>query len=274
MALKTDGVHVGAIEQVWIWPSMPKVASSATFALHGGVLINERTSRFGVAPDTKGVLLDGWPAALYFVSAVRVVAIGALNQSLIHLMVDGHGELRLDIGVALVAERRLRRFEQGLHLAMVNIVAAGATYIARGVIRVVKAPVLCQVALQAPGVYFLGGSVCGVEDIGFVAAFNMCLAFTVAIRATDPVAALHSRRLGMRIAGKVAGNLFVAGGANVGAHGNLRSRVLLLLCGRYADCIGLRRGSSLSCGGHHARTHQQDQTKSQSRQISENGTNR
>jgi hypothetical protein len=272
VALVANTVNIGAVEQVWSLPSVRNVAGNAALALHGAVLIDERTGSFGVAPDTKGVLLDGWPATLHFVSAVRVVTIRALNQSLIHLVVEGRGELRLDIGVALVAEGRLRRFEQGLYLAVVNVVAACATYIARGVIRVVKAPVLCQMALQTLGVHFLCAFIGRIEDFGFVAAFRMCLTRAMAILTSYSVAALHPRRLEMRITGKVLRDLFVAGGAIVGACGILRSRVLLLRRGRFAGCIGLRRGTSKSCGGHHARAHQQKHAKS--RQSSENRINR
>ena len=274
MALATDRVHIGAVEKVWIFPSVRKVAGDAALALHGAVLINERTGSFGVAPDTKGILRDGRAAALHFVCAMRVVTIGTLNQSFIHLVVDGHGELRLDIGVAFVTEGRLRRFEQRLHLTVVNVVAADATYIAPGVVRVAKPPVVRQVALQALSVHFFCAFIGGIEDFGFVAAFRMRLARAVAILTSYPVAALHPGRFEMGITGKVLGDLLVAGGASVNARGILRSCVLLLRRCHVADCIGLRRGAGQNCGGHHARAHQEDQTSSQSRQCSEARTNR
>lgn len=165
----------------------------------------------------------------------------------------GHGELRLDICVALVAEGRLRSLEEGLYLAVVNVVASDAAYVALGVSRGVMTPVLCLVASQALGVHFLGGSIGGVEDLGFVAALNMRMARAVATLAIDPGGAVHLRRHGMRIVGKVAGNLLVADSANVGAHQILRGRVPRLRGCRVADWIGSRWGSGQSGRGHDAR---------------------
>jgi hypothetical protein len=157
---------------------------------------------------------------------VRVVTIGALNKSLIHFVVEGHGELRLDIGVALVAKLRLRRFEQVLYPAVVNIVAADAAHIAPGVVRIVEAPMTCQVTLKALGIRFSSVSIGRIEDLGFVAAFRMRFAGTVTTFATDRVPSVHRGRRCMGIASKIRGHLFVACGANVVAHEIPRLRVI------------------------------------------------
>ena len=43
---------------------------------------------------------------------MHVVAVRALNQSLRNLVVEGQGELLLDVVVALVAQLRLRRLQE------------------------------------------------------------------------------------------------------------------------------------------------------------------
>jgi hypothetical protein len=58
VALKTNSVHGGAIEQVRIWPSVRDVAGRAAFAPYGSMLIDERAGRLAVAPYAKVVLLE------------------------------------------------------------------------------------------------------------------------------------------------------------------------------------------------------------------------
>jgi len=150
MALHAQCVHVGPVEQARIRPAVRRVAGSAAFRLHNVMLINERTSRFGVALDANGVLLCGGLESLFLESAVRVVAIGALHQPLIHFVMEGHGELRLDVGVALIAESRLGNREQLLLVHTgVNAVASDAAYVTLAVRRALKVRVLAIMATQA-----------------------------------------------------------------------------------------------------------------------------
>jgi len=111
VALATDRVDVGAIEQVWVRPPVREVAGCATLALNDCMLIEKRTSRFAMALYAKAILLDGRIVTFLLVGTVRVVTIRTLNQSLIYFVMEGHRELRLNIGVAFVAEGGLTSFE-------------------------------------------------------------------------------------------------------------------------------------------------------------------
>ncbi len=88
---------------------------------------------------TAGVLIHKWPAVLHVAlgadrvligrgldvvvpeGAVNIMAVAALDQALIHLVMEGHVEERLHVVVALEAERGLRGLQQLLCLAGVNV---------------------------------------------------------------------------------------------------------------------------------------------------------
>jgi len=62
---------------------------------------------------------------------VRIVTVGALDQSLFNLVARGHGELWLDVVVTLKAKLGLLQFEQMLRCARrMDGVAADAAHIA------------------------------------------------------------------------------------------------------------------------------------------------
>ena len=100
-----------------------------------------------------------------------VVAIAALDQAFVHLVVERHIERRLSVGVALEAERRLRSLEQRFFfLALMNAVAAGTADVRLGVGRAVKVRVRSRVTGQALGVNLFGRVLRGIEYLGYVAA--------------------------------------------------------------------------------------------------------
>ena len=88
------------------------MARSATFRLYRRVLIHKRTANFGVALGADRVLVSSGLQVAVPEGAVRVVTVAALDQALIHLVVEGHVELRLLVGMALEAELGLRSLEQ------------------------------------------------------------------------------------------------------------------------------------------------------------------
>ena len=104
VALQADRVHVGAVQQPWIRSAVRSVASGAPFGLDHRVLIHKRPGRLGVALGANRILLRRRPQSLLAKRAMRVVAIGALYQSLFHFVMERHGELRLHVGVALETE--------------------------------------------------------------------------------------------------------------------------------------------------------------------------
>jgi hypothetical protein len=70
--------------------------------------------------------------------------------------VEGHGELGLDLCVALEAESRLRRLEQGILLAAVDVVTSEATDIAFRMRAALKVRVFALVTAKALLIDFFG----------------------------------------------------------------------------------------------------------------------
>ena len=84
----------------------------AAFHLHRLMLEYERASLVGVAREANRVLRRRGSHLLGRHRAVRIVAVGALNQALIHPVVKGHVELRLLLQMAGVAKLGLSLDQQ------------------------------------------------------------------------------------------------------------------------------------------------------------------
>ena len=108
MALQAEQVDVAHSQHVGIGASVRYVAGGAAFDLHGLVLEDERTLLIGMAGEADGILGRGGAYLLGADRAVNIVAVRALNQTLIHAMVEGHLELGLLLQVAGVTKLRLR----------------------------------------------------------------------------------------------------------------------------------------------------------------------
>ena len=134
MALQADGVHIGARQQFRICSTVRKVTRSATFRLDRGVLINERSGHSGVAFCAYIELPGGSAALTLSIGVMRIVAIGALDHASRNVVLEGHGELRPDVIVALIAQFRLRQPEQMLRRAgAMNAMTTDAAYISLAV---------------------------------------------------------------------------------------------------------------------------------------------
>lgn len=193
MALQANRIHIGSVQQPRIRPAVRRVACSAALGLDHRVLIHKRAGRLRVALGAHRVLLRGTHKALPSKGAVRVVAVGALYQSLFHFVMEGHGELRLDISVALETKLRLSGLEQVLRDARsVNAVAGDAAYIAFSVSRALKVRVLSLVAAEALLVHFFRCCLGRVEDLRYIAAaVNVRFAGTMTPFAGDPGSAMQ-----------------------------------------------------------------------------------
>ena len=112
MALETDRVNVGAVQKPRIRPSVRRVACDAAFRLDHVMLVDKWSRRLCMALGADSILLRGSAQSFCPKRAVRIVTIRATDQSLFNLVVKGHAELRLDVGMALEAEFRLLNFEQ------------------------------------------------------------------------------------------------------------------------------------------------------------------
>ena len=161
VALIAQEVDVRHIEQPGILRPVRRVASRATLALDRRVLVDKRPALICMALGADLIGIVPRPDVVPLKCAVHIVAIGALNQALVHFVVEGHVELRVLLGVALIAEHGLRSLEQmlalsaghgarrsaaeqsrdmelRLHVCAVNAVATGAANTGLGVRRALK----------------------------------------------------------------------------------------------------------------------------------------
>ena len=83
------------------------VAGFTTFDLHRLMLEYEWASLVGVARKAGGVLRRRGAHLFGCDGAVRIVAISALDQALVHAVVKRHRELRLLLQVTRIAKLRL-----------------------------------------------------------------------------------------------------------------------------------------------------------------------
>ena len=83
--------------------------------------------------EARRILSGDIPRILRMGSGMWIVAISAPYELLIYFMMNGHGELLLDISVTLEAETRLRHLQQSFFFTAVDGVALDAAYVACGV---------------------------------------------------------------------------------------------------------------------------------------------
>ena len=271
MALIAQCGDTRHIEQPGVLGSMRRVACHAAFRLDRSMLERERTTHVGVALGADHVLVSGGLEIVVPEGAVNVMAVAALDQSLVHLVVEGHAESRLHVGMALEAERGLSSLQQGLSSARMHAVATDASDIGLGVRRTIEVGMHTRVAALAGGVHVLGRGLGGIEDLGGIAAaVDVQLAGPVTVFTGNASAAVLQGHFGMRIGGEPLGDLNVAGCAGIGTHIVPRGNILDLGGGGFGPGRLRRKGS----GAHNARAQQQHQTSSQSRQLARGRTNR
>jgi hypothetical protein len=194
---------------------MREMAGGASFGLHNSVLVDERSSRFSVALGANRIHLRRRSQIFLIECAMRIVAVGTLDEPFLDFVMEGHIELRLGVGMALEAELRLRDFEQLIFiLSRVNIVAADTAYICFAVGGAVKVCVLALMTSKAPGIHFLGGRLRRIEDFGDISsAIDVSLAWTVTAFACHSGLAVRLSQSGVRVRAEPLGNLFMTGRA-------------------------------------------------------------
>jgi len=204
MTLVAQHVDVRHVQQARILRAVRTVARRASFRLDRGMLVNERSTHIRVALGADLVLIGRGPQVIVPEGTVHVVAVAALDQPLIHPVMERHAERRLYVTVALIAERRLRGLEQVLRrLAVVNAVTACATDTGLAVRRTQEIGMRTRVAGEALGIDLLRRSGGKVEDLGLVtASLNVRLARSVAVLAGDAFVTVHQNHLGVRIVGE------------------------------------------------------------------------
>jgi hypothetical protein len=134
MAFQADCIHIGLCQQFGIRSTVRVMTGRATFGLDRGVPINERSGHSGVAFCAYIELPSENVALTLSIVTMCIVTICTLDQPLCNLVAKGHGELRLDVIVALVAQFRLRQLEQMLRRSgCVDSMTGGAAHIALAV---------------------------------------------------------------------------------------------------------------------------------------------
>ena len=152
-------------------------------------------------------------------------------------MMERLGKRRLNVCMALVAERGLIRFEQGgLCFGLVDTVATGAADESIAMGGAVKIRVIANMASQASRSNLFRSCCCESKDLGRIpAAIDMGLAGAMAALACHSLAAVLKCQLGMRITGEALHLILMAGGAGFLSdivcriHGALRGRHCSLL---------------------------------------------
>lgn len=120
------------IQQPRVLRSVRSVAGQAALGFDGSMLVHKWAANVSVALGADSILIFSGAQIVWSECAVHVVTIGALDQTLIHPVMDGHIELRLLVGVALIAESGLRGFQQAVVLAVVDAMATDAAQIGPG----------------------------------------------------------------------------------------------------------------------------------------------
>jgi hypothetical protein len=196
VALEAKQVHVAHPEHVSIRPSVRNMTGRATLDLYRLVFEHKRPLLIRVARETNCVLCRGGSHLLGANSAMRIVTIGALDQSFVNSMAERHFKLGLLLEMARVTQLGLRFRQQKLFgFRLVRRVAGDATDIVLRVDRVDRVHMLrpAGVATHASGVDFLGRGILERENFRFVAtAVNVRFPWTMASFATLPLRTLFS----------------------------------------------------------------------------------
>lgn len=107
VALQAEQIDVAHLQHVCVRTAVNHVARLAPVGFHWNVLVHKGALLVDVALKADHILRSSRSDLLRLGGPVRVVAIRALNQVLVHAVVKRHGELGLLGQVARVAKLRL-----------------------------------------------------------------------------------------------------------------------------------------------------------------------
>ena len=108
MARQAEQVHIAHLEQVNVGRAVRRVAYDAAFDPHRLMLVDEWPAFIGVAVIADLAFRDRSAQLVRSFRAVRVMAIGALDQAFVHAMSKRHRKLGSLLLVARVTKLRLR----------------------------------------------------------------------------------------------------------------------------------------------------------------------
>ena len=230
MTLVAQLIDVAYIQQTRVLRPVRRVAAHAAFALHRRMLEHKRSARFGVALRADRILVSRRLEVVGPKCPMRVMAIAALHQAFIHLVMEGHVECRLHVGMALEAKLRLRRLQElRLGVAGMHTVAAGAAYAGFGVGRALEVRMRPRMAAQARLTHLRRCHLGELLDLGRIATtLDVSLPWTVAALAGRS-RTVRQLNLGMWVVGELLRHLGVAGlaGFRTNIVGGIRSGGLL-----------------------------------------------
>ncbi len=226
---------------------MRGVACHASLALDDRMLIHEWSARFHVALGADRILISSQLDVVVLKCAVRVMAIAALDYTLVHLVMEGHIKRRLDLGVALEAKSRLADLqERCFRSRFVHTVATETTNARLGVRRPEEVGMGVGMAAHAGRIHFLRRELTQLNDLGGIATgIHMGLAGTMATLAGCARAAMLESQLGMRIVGHPGRFSGVASCTGIVA--DEVSRILYCLARKVLLRLG-RRYAGTACG--------------------------
>ena len=169
MALIAQGVDRRHVEQPRILRAMWRMATHTPFRLDHCVLVHKGSTGFRVAFRADGILVGSRLHLIVAKRAVCIMAIAALDEAFIHLVMEGCCERRLHVGMALIAEVRLTRLEQnGVRRSVMHRVATDAAYVCLGVRRAEEIGMGPCVAAQASFIHLLWARRSQVENLCLV----------------------------------------------------------------------------------------------------------
>ena len=119
MTLQAQQIDLAHPQKTRIRGTMRRVATGAAFGLDRNMFVHERTSSIGVALDAGSVSARQGLDLAKRGSAMNVMAVTAMNESLIYAMVIGPGKLGFSRGMARIALRELFLDEEMLWLLRV-----------------------------------------------------------------------------------------------------------------------------------------------------------
>lgn len=235
MTLQAQQIHVAYPEHVNVGAPVRNMAGGASLDFHRLVLEYERSLFIGVAGEADGILRGRSAHLLRPNCTVHVVTIRALDEPLVHTMVEGHFELGLFSQMARVAELRLCFHQQELFgLRMVRRVAGDAADIVSRVDRVDRIHMLraTGVATQAAIDNRFCGNVLECEDLGDIAAaIDVRLAGTMASFAALLGWAAQFVERGFPVRGLFPSSINVVVARFAGFRSNIFRRRFLVGCG-------------------------------------------
>jgi len=244
VALVAQRVDVGHIEQARVLRAVRRVAAQATLGFDGCMFKDKRTARLSMALGADGVLIGGGLEVVVAKSAVGIVAVAALDQAFVDLVVEGHVEGRFYIRMALKTERRLGDFKQScIGRRVMHRVTADATDIGLGVRRAKEVWMRVGMAAKAGLIDYLRRCCSQIDDLGLVSAgLDVRFARTMAALAGDAFAAMFQSQFGMGVGAELVAFIGMTGGAGIRSdeiRGVLRSGFLGGRVGRRRRWRGL-----------------------------------